>query len=270
MRSFAARDMLARFAIKAFVYPGTSGAHLPPARLRAGDVVLGAATVDVGNFFMARDGTIVRDEFGADPAAQSHYQTLYLDPRLLPPLACAAARVAARTALPPWLHGTGSPHPRILYYGMQGSSTMWLADARFIDAIDRVFHVVDEDGDWDSMLAATLAHVPFIEVSTIAGSVFQFPHSARGVPETPAHSASAGVLAQRISDAVAVALIERDGAAIVNGVFATPVTDPYPAGAFADPTNARTLLNHCSPQRARMFRSAVTGTELPFTKDQPG
>jgi adenosylhomocysteine nucleosidase len=244
MRSLSAQEMLQHYAIKAFVYPGTSGAHLGPERMRAGDIVLGAANVDFGNFFMAKSGALERDEFGNDPVSLSHYRTLYLDPKLLAPLACAASRVAAHVTLPPWFEGH---HPPVIfYYGVQGTSTMWLANRAFIAKIVDVFHAIDEDGDWYSNLLATIYHVPFIEVSTISDSILQFPATERGAPTPPAGAGpGAGIIAQRISDAIVVDLIARDGRRILTATYATPVTNPFPAAAFDRPTDPRGLLADC-------------------------
>ncbi|MCQ8242506.1 hypothetical protein [Rhizosaccharibacter radicis] len=244
MRSLAAQEMLHHFTIGAFLYPGTSGAHLGPDTMRIGDIILGAANVDFGNFFLSKNGDVTGDEFGHERfAGKTHYGPLYLDPALLARLACAADRVAGSTRLPGWLN---PQHPRdrpdIFFYGIQGTSTMWLADRDFMQRIDRVFHVMDEDGDWYSNLVATLYRVPFIEVSTIADSVPELPDTERGIPVAPAGAPKAPVVAQRISDAIMLDLIAHDGNAILAARFDTPTRSPYPASAFADPKRDDGLL----------------------------
>ncbi|GBQ89034.1 hypothetical protein AA13595_2542 [Gluconacetobacter johannae DSM 13595] len=237
MRSLAAQEMLHHYRIGAFLYPGTSGAHLGPEAMRIGDIVLGAANVNFGNFFMSKSGDLVGNEFGHEKSSPTHYDGLYLDPSLLGRLACAAHRVATHTTLPGWLN----PHqprttPDIFYYGVQGTSTMWLANTDFIEKTNRIFHVIDEDGDWYSNLVATIYHVPFIEVSTISNSIFALPETDRGIPQPPdGKGPKANVTAQRISNAVILDLIAHDGLAILAEQHATPTVSPYPAGVFQDP-----------------------------------
>lgn len=243
MRSLAAQAMLQRYDIRAFVYPGTSGAHLGPKDMRIGDIVLGAANVDFGNFFMDKEGNLTGNEFGHEESGRKRYETLYLDPRLLTKLACSARRVRERSPLPGWLNpGFAREKPDIFYYGVQGTSTMWLANPEFMAKTDRIYHEIDEDGDWYSNLVATLYGVPFIEVSTIADSILELPDTDRGIPASPAGSDAANVVAQRLSDAVMLDLIRHEGQAILAGAYSTPVRDPFPAGAFAQPKDPGRLL----------------------------
>ena len=251
MRALAAQDMLVHYDIRAFIYPGTSGAHLGPDQMRVGDVVLGAANVDFGNFFMGKDGAVVGDEFGHEKSSSTHYGTLYADPDLLGAMACAATRVAAQTALPGWLN----PHaprarPDIFYFGVQGTSTMWLANPQMMAKTDAVFHEIDEDGDWYSNLAATIHHTPFIEVSVIADSILALPETQRGIPVPPDPAEpKASVLAQRLAYRIALDLIAHDGAAMLRGHYTTPTADPFPTGAFDHPKDPGRLMDRpgCAP-----------------------
>ncbi|MCQ8278372.1 hypothetical protein NFI95_07895 [Acetobacteraceae bacterium KSS8] len=241
-RALSAQDMLQHYTIRALLYPGTSGAHLGPDRMRIGDIVLGAANVDFGNFFFSRDGDIVGNEFGHEKTGQTHPGTLWMAPMPLAHLACAAHAVAAQTERPSWLN----PHaprltpdrPDIFYFGRQGTSTMWLANQPFIRKIDDVFHVIDEDGDWDSALVASMHGVAFIEVSTISDSAPALPETPRGIPVPPPGAPSANVLAQRQSDAIIVALIRRSGQALLSETGGTLRTSPWPDAYFDDPKAA--------------------------------
>jgi adenosylhomocysteine nucleosidase len=167
----------------------------------------------------------------------------YLDPGLLGYLACSAKRVAAHTSVDLWANPDYPlKTPQIFYFGVQGTSTMWLANPEFIAKTHRAFHEIDEDGDWYSNLAATLYHVPFIEVSVISDSILEFPETERGLPTPPEGQKPTGFLAQRISNQIAVDLIRHFGREILNGTFATPEERPFPAAYFTDPTNPQDLL----------------------------
>lgn len=242
LRSLAAQAMFEHYNVRAVVYAGTSGAHLEPGQMRIGDIVLGAKNVDFGNFFMSKTGDVVGGEFDV-PGKHRPFQEFFLDPKLLGYLACSASRVAAHTELEPWANPVYTRKtPQIFYFGVQGTSTMWLANREFIQKTHRAFHEIDEDGDWYSNLAATLYHVPFIEVSVISDSILEFPETERGLPTPPEHQASSGFLAQRISNRIAMDLIGSFGQQILGGKFATPQESPFPAAYFADPTNAQQLL----------------------------
>jgi adenosylhomocysteine nucleosidase len=242
LRSLAAQSMFEHYNVRAVVYAGTSGAHLGPDQMRIGDIVLGAENVDFGNFFMSKTGDVVGGEFDA-PGKPRRFREFYLDPQLLGYLACSASRVAAHTALEPWANPVYKREtPQIFYFGVQGTSTMWLANPEFIAKTHRVFHEIDEDGDWYSNLAATLYHVPFIEVSVISDSILEFPETERGLPKPPEKQQSTGFLAQRISNRVAVDLIGHFGKQILGGNFSTPQDNPFPAAYFTNPTNAQELM----------------------------
>lgn len=242
MRSLAAQSMFEHYNVKAVIYPGTSGAHLGPDQMRIGDIVLGAKNVDFGNFFMSKTGEVVGGEFDA-PGKPRRFREFYLDPQLLGYLACSASRVAAHTQLEPWANPVYKREvPQIFYFGVQGTSTMWLANPEFIAKTHQVFHEIDEDGDWYSNLAATLYHVPFIEVSVISDSILEFPETERGLPKPPEKQESTGLLAQRISNRIAIDLIDHFGKQILGGKFSVPQESPFPAGYFADPTHAQELL----------------------------
>ncbi|MGI4796266.1 MAG: hypothetical protein ACRYG8_19855 [Janthinobacterium lividum] len=126
---------------------------------------------------------------------------------------------------------------------------MWLADKEFMQKTNKIFHVVDEDGDWYSNLVATIYHVPFIEVSTISDSIFTLPETDRGIPEPPSGAGlKTNVIAQRLSNAIIRDLIAHDGMSIVSGHHDIPATSPYPSKVSNAPKLPRTLLtdNNCS------------------------
>lgn len=247
-RSLTAQSLLTHFDVRAILYPGTSGAHLPPSQMTIGDLVLGAKQVNFGNFFMGRSGRIVPDEFQG-VSSMGSLDVLYLNPVLLSDLAKTATQVAKTYTLPLWLNPQAPRRrPRIFYFGTQGTSSMWLANEAFIEKTDQVFHEIDEDGDWFSGVVAALYHCPFIEVSTISDSIFEFPKTARGIPPEPARSkdrqaqATAGDVAQTLSDDVAVAFIERYGHRLLTHHYRTPHHSPFPSAWYQDPTDPRTLL----------------------------
>jgi adenosylhomocysteine nucleosidase len=245
-RSLAAAEMLHHFNIKAFVYGGTSGGHLEPGEMRIGDIVLGAKNVDFMNFFMGKDGRIEASEFAAVQPDIKRYEDLYADPVLLSYLACSATRVAAKTELPGWINPKfPRTNPDIFYYGIQGTATVWLANKEFIEKTMAVFHEIDEDGDWYSNLVATMYGIPFIEVSVIANSIYEFPDTARGLPPAPpaGEKARANVIAQRVSNRVVVDLVEHFGAQMLKGKYITPTTDPYSAEFYKTPKNPQKLLS---------------------------
>lgn len=242
LRSLAAQSMFEHYNVKAVVYAGTSGAHLGPDQMLIGDIVLGAKNVDFGNFFLSKTGDVVGGEFDS-PEHHRRFSEFFLDPHLLRYLACSATRVAAHTTVDSWANPAYKrKEPQVFYFGVQGTSTMWLANPEFIAKTHRAFHEIDEDGDWYSNLAATLYHVPFIEVSVISDSILEFPETERGLPAPPKGQESTGFLAQRISNQIAVDLIRNFGRPILSGTFTTPEESPFPASYFNDPTNPRDLL----------------------------
>lgn len=247
-RAMSAQAMLTHFNIKALIYPGTSGAHLEADQMVIGDVVLGAKHVNFANFFMTKSGDLIPDEFTAE-SAMGRFNMLYANPTLLHYLACSATEVAAKAKMPDWVNpGVTQAHPKIFYYGIQGTSTMWLANKAFIHKTHQVFHELDEDGDWFSAVVAAMYDVPFIEVSTISDSIFEFPDTERGIPVPPkptdpgVHVKNASVLAQDMSNRIAVALIGRYGEKILKGHYPTPETSPVPDAWYADAANPRDLL----------------------------
>ena len=254
-RSMSAQVMAQHFNIKAFIYPGTSGAHLEPSQMIIGDVVLGAQHVNFANFFMTKTGELVPDEF-TEESSMGRFGTLYANPTLLRYLACAATRVSSSTRLPEWLNpAVVQDHPKIFYYGIQGTSTMWLANKEFIKKTNQAFHEIDEDGDWFSAVVAAMYDIPFIEVSTISDSILEFPETDRGIPVPPeslkklGSTKSAAVIAQGVSYKIAVALIDQFGEKILKGHYPTPVSNPFPDTWYADPTNSRSMLKgmDCRP-----------------------
>jgi adenosylhomocysteine nucleosidase len=246
LRSLAAASMFEHYNIKTVIYPGTSGAHLGPAEMRIGDIVLGAKNVDFGNYAMAKDGSITGGQFGA----KRKYGNFFADPALLRFAACSATRVAAHTALPAW--DNTSPlaarklTPDIFYFGIQGTSTTFITNLAFMKKLSDVFGMIDEDGDWYSNLAAALYHVPFIEVSVISNSIPEYPDTAHGEAAMPAGTPPTGdtnYQAQRISNRIAIDLIQHYGAQMLAGTFTNPGESPYPAANFTTPKNPQQLLD---------------------------
>jgi len=175
-----------------------------------------------------------------------HYGPLYADPQMLSMVACSARRVAAKTILPTWLAPVNKDaHPQIFYYGIQGSSTIWSDNKAYTDATMRVFHEINEDGDWYSNLAATIYKVPFIEVSIISNSIYAFPERSHGTPAEPAGEPNSHVFAQRISNRIGLDLIERYGQSILVGNFTEPTADPFRADVFDQPKDPQGLLAQC-------------------------
>jgi adenosylhomocysteine nucleosidase len=214
--------------------------------MSVGDIVLGAKNVDHGNYYLSPAGEIEAGEFNAIQPGMLHYGPLYADPQLLSMIACSAARVAASTGLPAWLAPVSKDaHPQIFYYGIQGSSTIWSDNQAYTDATMKVFHEIDEDGDWYSNLAATIYKVPFLEVSTISNSIYAFPDRSHGTPAQPAGEPDSHVFAQRISNRIGLDLIARYGRRILAGTFTEPTADPFPAGVFDRPKDPQGLLANC-------------------------
>jgi adenosylhomocysteine nucleosidase len=246
MRALGAITMEHDFNLKTVVYPGTSGGHLAKGQMGVGDIVLGAKNVDHGNYYLSPAGEMEAGEFNAMQPGMLHYGPLYADPKLLSMMACSAKKIADEAALPDWMEPVGQDkHPQIFYYGIQGSSTIWADNKDYIEATMKVFHEIDEDGDWYSNLAATLYHVPFIEVSVISNSIFAFPEGHRGSPEPPRGEVNSHVYAQRESNRIALELIGTYGRQILTGSFTTPTEDPFPKGTFDEMKNPRALLAVC-------------------------
>jgi adenosylhomocysteine nucleosidase len=238
--------MIHDFNLRAVLYPGTSGGHLPRGEMGVGDVVLGAKNVDHGNYYLSPTGEMEAGEFNALQKKMLHYGPLYADPQLLSMLACSATRVTQATSLPGWLAPVRKDlRPQIFYYGIQGSSTIWSDNKAYTEATMKVFHEIDEDGDWYSNLAATLYHVPFIEVSVISNSIYAFQDRSHGTPAEPKDQPNSHVFAQRESNRVALDLIAHYGKDILSGQFTTPTEDPFPAGTFTDLKNPHELLKDC-------------------------
>ncbi|OCX71116.1 hypothetical protein [Acidithiobacillus thiooxidans] len=242
-RSLTAQVMVDHFNIKALLYPGTSGAHIPPEKMHVGDIVIGTKQVNFGDFYMSPTGSLIPDEFSGK-SSLGDYQYFYLNKKLEQYTACAAQHIANREKLPSWVNGRFKVQkPAIYYYGVQGTSTMWLADKSFIKKTDEVFHEVDEDGDWFSATVAKLANIPFIEVSTISDSVFEF--GGNGVPPQGTHRQTASQITQNISDKIMLRLIKIYGTNLLYGKFSYPSGDPYPNQFYLTPTNPRGLVDNC-------------------------
>lgn len=120
---------------------------------------------------------------------------------------------------------------------------MWLADKSFIKKTDDVFHEVDEDGDWYSATVAKLANIPFIEVSTISDSVFEF--SGNGVPPQGVHRKTASQITQDISDKIMLRVIKIYGHNLLYKKYNYPSRDPYPSYFYQTPTDPRGLVDGC-------------------------
>jgi adenosylhomocysteine nucleosidase len=246
MRALDAITMIHTFNVRALLYPGTSGGHLPKGQMSVGDIVLGAKNVNHGDYYLSRTGEIQAGEFNAINTGLPPNHPIYADPQLLAMLACSAHRIATTTTLPTWLEPIApNAHPQIFYFGIQGSSTIWSDNKAYTEATMKVFHEIDEDGDWYSNLAATLYNVPFIEVSVISNSIYAFPDRSHGTPTSPANEPNSHVLAQRLSNRIALDLIAHNGQRILTGTFTDPTSSPYPSEAFDHPTNPGTLLSNC-------------------------
>lgn len=242
-RSLTAQVMVDHFNIRTLLYPGTSGAHIPPGQMHVGDIVIGTKQVNFGDFYMSPTGVLVPDEFSGVSSLKD-FQYFYLNKKLEKYTACAAQYVADREKLPSWINGRYKvAKPEIYYYGVQGTSTMWLADKSFIKKTDDIFHEVDEDGDWFSATVAKLDNIPFIEVSTISDSVFEF--SGNGVPPQGVHRQTASQISQKISDKIILRLIKIYGKKLLHRKFSYPSVDPYPNLFYQTPTDPRGLVDGC-------------------------
>ena len=257
LRALGAMAMLHDFNVRALLYPGTSGGHLPKGEMAPGDVVLGAKNVDHGNYYLAPDGHMEAGEFAAVQPGQPYVGPLYADPRLLSMLACSAVRVTAATTLPAWMEPVrADAHSQIFFFGIQGSSTIWSDNAAYTRATMAVFHEIDEDGDWYSNLAASLYGIPFLEVSTISNSIFAFPGRSHGTPPPPPSTPDSHVLAQRISNRIVLDLIAQHGRELLTGAFTNPTVSPYPAANFETPREPKGLLAGCGVRPAQTAAAA--------------
>lgn len=246
LRALVATAMVHDFNVKALIYPGTSGGHLPQGQMGAGDVVLGAKNVNHGNYYLSPEGKMEAGEFSGTQKGVLQFGALYADPKLLGMLACSAKRVAGQTVLPGWVTPVRKDgHPQVFYYGVQGTSEVWSDNREYTEATMRLFGEIDEDGDWYSNMAGTVFGVPFVEVSVISNSIFAYPAAERGTPVGPKGEANSHVLAQRISNRIALDLIGREGKRILAGEWTEPMESPWPAGVWERPTEAGGLLGGC-------------------------
>ena len=246
LRAIEATAMMHDFNIRLLLYPGTSGGHLPAGQMAPGDIVLGARNINHGNYYLAPDGHMQPGTF-VDPTSGRVYTGAFdADPALLPLLACSAARVASRTTLPAFVAPVRADrHPQVFYYGIQGTSEIWSDNPDYTHATMRVFHEIDEDGDWYSNLAANLMKVPFLEVSAISNSIFAFPSAPQGTPEHPAWEPDSHVLAQRLSNRIVLDLIRREGTKLLSAGFAAGGGPRYDQAYFNTPLEPRGLLDGC-------------------------
>lgn len=242
-RALSAQIMVDHFRVKALLYPGTSGSHLPLSEMHIGDIVIGTENVNYENFYMNPKGQIKAGEYSGT-AGLGKYQYLYINPLLERYAACAALSVKKKTKLPHWINGSYRTRKiNIFYYGIQGTSLMWVTDMSFMKRIDHVFHAVDEDGDWYSALVARMSNVPFIEVSTITDSPYEFP--GRGLPPTAEHVESGQQIVQNISDRVIVKLIKNYGRDLIKNKYPYVVGNPYPNLYYKTPLDPRGITNQC-------------------------
>ena len=249
-RSLNAERMVTLFNLTMLIYPGTSGAHLPPSEMKIGDIVVGARLVDFGNFYMAPDGALYAGEFSG-VSSLGKFLYLYSNPALVKIGAAAASEVANQTAIPQWVNNMSTPYePKVFYFGTQGSSEMWLTNTTFINATNSVFHEIDEDGDYPSALAVVLGTArptPFIEISTISDSAFEYSTN-RGIPSTPHGAMSASVYAQTESDQVLLLMLQTMKQDNVTTVpYYSPTQSYFPSQWYDTPTNPQTLLGNSTP-----------------------
>ena len=205
-RALAAQVMVDHFKIESLLYPGTSGAHIPPVQMHVRDIVIVNKQVNFANFYMSPGGDITPDEFSGKSSLQD-YQYVYLNKKLEKHTACAPQYVSDGEVLPSWINGEFEiQKPEIYYYGIQGTFSMWLADKSFVRETGDVFHEADEDGDWYSATVAKLKNIPFIEASTISDSIFEF--SVNSVPPQGTHRKTASQITQNISDKIILMVIK--------------------------------------------------------------
>lgn len=244
MRALLAQTMADNFDIKAFIYPGTSGAHISFPEMHIGDVVINTKSVNFGDFYMNPDGKMVADEYDG-VSSLGKYLNQYINPTLEKYAACAASRVAAITQLPAWINNQHREmRVHIFYYGIQGSAPMWVTNKPFMRKTDHIFHEMDEDGGWYAGLVARMDNIPFIEISTITDSPFEF--AGRGLPLQDGHRRSGQQVVQNISDMVALKLIKEYGISILHGEYPYPKKNPFPALYYRTPLNPRKLLESCN------------------------
>lgn len=244
MRALVTQTMADNFDIKAFIYPGTSGAHVSFPEMHIGDVVINTKSVNFGDFYMNPSGKMVADEYDG-VSSLGKYLNQYINPTLEKYTACASSRVAAITQLPAWINNQHREmHVHIFYYGIQGSAPMWLTNKSFMRKTDHVFHEMDEDGGWYAGLVARMDNIPFIEISTITDSPFEF--AGRGLPPQDGHRRSGQQIVQNISDMVAVKLIKEYGVSILHGEYPYPKENPFPSIYYRTPLNPRNLLESCN------------------------
>ncbi|MDG7043480.1 MAG: hypothetical protein JRM98_05115 [Nitrososphaerota archaeon] len=248
-RSLNTEMMAALFNLTMVIYPGTSGAHLPPSQMQIGDIVIGARLVDFGNFYMSPNGTLYAGEF-TGISSLGKFLYLYSNPTLVRIASMAAAQVVDTTNVPAWVNNGTAPYiPKVFYFGTQGSSEMWLTNLTFINATNSVFHEIDEDGDYPSALAATLSTshpIPFIEISTISDSAFEY-FTNRGIPSTPHGALTASVIAQSESDQTLLLMLQiMKQHNIVTVPPYGPTQSYFPEQWYNTPTNPQTLLSNSS------------------------
>ena len=227
IRSLATERMETIFHIGSFLYAGTSGSHLRA--LSFGDVVVGARIVDFGNFIASRHGTMTPGEFHNTESGVGAGKFLYLYSN--PTLVKMAAQVATPQKLGKTPAGvldekTGRL-PWVMKFGTQGSSQMWLKDPAWIAASDKIFHEVDESGDYPSALASMMNHVPFVEINTISDNALKVP------TQFNAFFHEDSLFAQRRSNEILFKLLQAMAKRhMISPPPANPTADPYVTGTF--------------------------------------
>ncbi|WP_053957968.1 hypothetical protein [Sulfobacillus thermosulfidooxidans] len=239
IRSLATERMETIFHIGTFIYEGTSGSHLRP--LSFGDVVIAARIVDFGNFITSRTGAMIPGEFhNTEPGiGAGKFLYLYSNPTLV--------NMVAQVAIPHSLGKTparvldehSSRYPWVMKFGTQGSSEMWLKDPALIAASDKVFHEVDESGDYPSALASVTNHVPFIEWNTISDNALKVP------TQFNAFFHEDSLFAQRRSNTILFKLLHLMAQRhMISPPPSNPTTDPYAPGTFQHALTPPSYVEH--------------------------
>jgi len=220
------------FRPKMVIDPGTAGSHLP--LLSMGDVVIGARVVNFSNYMTEADGRIVPGQFSALVPDKEGYKDgnpnpeyLYSDPFLVH-LAYSAAIAVAKYTPAEILHGKTGRRPWVMKYGTQGSGAAWLRNVEQIKASTKIFHEVDEAGNYPIALISSINKIPFVEIHTISDAAMNVPTKM----DEYFHQCS--VYAQDRSNKIVLAMI-RKFAPMQNAVtlkFGGGFVNPYPFDIF--------------------------------------
>lgn len=212
--------------------PGTAGSHLP--MLSMGDVVIGARVVNFSNYMTKAGGKIVPGQFSALVSDNEGYtkgnpnpEYLYASSTLVK-LAAEAAHAVASYTPATILSAPVGRKPWVMTYGTQGSGDAWLRNVAQIQASTRIFHEVDEAGNYPIALVSTLNKVPFVEIHTISDAAINVPTKMNGY----FHRCSE--YAQHRSNGIALQMIKIMSslpAAVPTG-FGGGFSDPWSKGTF--------------------------------------